>query len=62
MRDGAGTGSDRGEIEDADAVERGWPSGEFAWHQKFFGSPRPRRAMMFFWISEEPPPIVSITV
>ena len=30
--------------------------------QKFFGSPSFRRAMMFFWISEAPPPIVSITV
>ena len=30
--------------------------------QKFLGSPRPRRAMMFFWISEAPPPMVSITV
>ncbi len=30
--------------------------------QKFFGRPSLRRAMMFFWISEEPPPMVSITV
>ena len=30
--------------------------------QKFLGSPNPRRAMMFFWISLVPPPIVSTTV
>ena len=30
--------------------------------QKFLGSPSLRRAMMFFWISEAPPPMVSITV
>ena len=30
--------------------------------QKFLGNPRPRRAMMFFMTSEEPPPIVSMTV
>ena len=31
-------------------------------NQKFCGSPRWRRAMMFFWISDEPPPTVSFTV
>ena len=30
--------------------------------QKFGGNPSLRRAMMFFWISDVPPPIVSITV
>ena len=30
--------------------------------QKFAGNPSLRRAMMFFWISEVPPPIVSTTV
>jgi hypothetical protein len=30
--------------------------------QKDWGNPRPRRAMMFFWISEVPPPIESTTV
>lgn len=30
--------------------------------QKFFGSPSLRRAMMFFWISDAPPPMVSMTV
>ena len=30
--------------------------------QKFFGRPSPRVAMMFFWISLAPPPIVSTTV
>ncbi len=30
--------------------------------QKFFGRPSLRRAMMFFWISEAPPPMVSMTV
>jgi len=30
--------------------------------QKFFGRPRWRRAMMFFWTSDEPPPSVSIEV
>ena len=43
------------EVEDGDAVQG-------SRHQKFLGSPRPRRAMMFFWISEAPPPMVSTTV
>jgi hypothetical protein len=30
--------------------------------QKFFGRPSLRRAMMFFWISDAPPPMVSMTV
>ena len=30
--------------------------------QKFFGRPSLRLAMMFFWISDAPPPIVSMTV
>ena len=30
--------------------------------QKFFGRPSLRREMMFFWISEPPPPTVSMTV
>ena len=37
-------------------------AGPTARRQKFLGSPSPRRAMMFFWISDAPPPIVSITV
>jgi hypothetical protein len=31
-------------------------------HQKFFGSPSLRVAMMFFCTSDVPPPIVSMTV
>ena len=38
-------------------------SGAFcAENQKFLGNPRPRREMMFFWISDAPPPMVSTTV
>ena len=40
------------------ARERGRAGGA----QKFLGRPSLRRARMFFWISEEPPPMVSMTV
>ena len=61
---GAGGRPDRGQVEDGRAGEhRGGHGGRGSGgDQKFFGRPRPRRAMMFFWISEAPPPMVSMTV
>lgn len=51
-------GPDGGQVEAGEALQRGHVAGL----QKFFGKSSLRLAMMFFWISEDPPPIVSITV
>ena len=50
---------DRRKVENTHPLER-WS--HCAIPQKFLGRPRPRRAMMLRWISEAPPPMVSITV
>lgn len=49
--------ADCGEIESGEAVQQ-----RHGRCQKFFGRSNLRLAMMFFWTSEDPPPIVSITV
>ena len=45
----------------ADEVGGGGGTG-VRWAQKFLGSPSLRRARMFFCTSDEPPPMVSMTV
>ena len=65
----ARSGAHAREIEHGDAFELGGdvghesrPAVSKALAQKFFGRPSVRREMMFFWISDAPPPMVSITV
>ncbi len=59
---GTGDGAVGDSVEGATGVAVGWSVTGVGAGQKFFGRPSLRRAMMFFWISEAPPPMVSITV